>query len=102
MTKIPQVQPLADRCIIAPPPEKESGYKEQMVGGIIIPENGASGKVLNAYFVTEVLAIGPDVKNIHVGQKVIAARPDIWQIESKTEGISEYFIRAGNIQAYLP
>lgn len=67
------LQPLKNRIIIERDPVKESTS-----GGLVIPEAAQDKEISGT-----VIAIGPDVKDIVVGNKVLFGRHDGVDIDSK-------------------
>lgn len=95
-------RPLADRVIVTAPPEKEEGAdpnQEQRVGGIIVPTNSATGRVLAPYYIATVLAAGPDCKVVKKGNTVVASRPDLFHVSAGD--VDVYMIRETQITAVL-
>lgn len=66
------LQPLFDRIFVGDP---DAGAEEPgMVGGIHLPP-GQMNSI--GYALLEVIAVGPDVKNIEKGNRVLVARPQV-------------------------
>lgn len=96
------VIPLGNRILISRPPEKENPNKERKVGGIIIPQVGQTGKVMDPYFTATALAVGADCKRVKKGDIIIVARPDIFHVETEEPHRTEsYMTREESIHAVI-
>lgn len=69
------MQPLFDRIFVTNP---DSGEDEPgMVGGIHLPP-GQINRI--GYALLDVLAIGPDVRGVEKGNKILVARPQVERV----------------------
>lgn len=65
------LEPLFDRLFVTSP---DKGAEEQnMIGGIVLPGN----TTMTSYAVVDVIAVGPDVKGIVKGDKVMLVRAQV-------------------------
>lgn len=76
------IVPVGNRLCITQRPEGAKPSKDlQVVGGIVIPESGATGKVMAPYYLATVLAAGPECKQVKKGDQIIAARGLDWEVK---------------------
>lgn len=69
------MQPLFDRIFVGDP---DAGAEEPgMIGGIHLPP-GQMNSI--GYALIEVIAVGPDVKGIEKGDRVLVARPQVERV----------------------
>ena len=69
--------PIADRAIV----DYKEVVQKNEVEGILLPDGFTpGGKTETLYVEAKIVAIGPDVKWLKVGQKVIVAKPRIERI----------------------
>lgn len=70
----PRIAPLGNRLQIVPPLAEKDRDDLRSEGGIFLPEQSGMTKVPHPYFLTKVLAVGPDVKGVKAGDTIIADR----------------------------
>lgn len=76
-------KPLLDRVIVTDRPLPPKGG-EEVVGGIVIPENtSASSKaqVLNPHFEATILAAGPACKSVKRGDRVVVTGVNCYPVK---------------------
>ena len=95
------IKPCGDRIIVSAPPA-EAERKEEVIGGIVIPNsvsNATRAGVVNLHSVHEVLGYGPDCREIALGMKVVLLTRDIFPF--KVDGVEHYFTRAASVVAIV-
>lgn len=92
--------PLKDNVVVKVPL-----VKDKTPGGIIktdaMKEKEIKERALNLYF--EVIAVGPDVKRVEVGMRVLSVRPpmDVPDVESEDEEYKIAFVPEYAVEGYV-